>query len=215
MSFTVQIKGIKEFEKALAAQPEKASKAAAMAINDIVRKTYAYTKRKIMRSVNLKASYLDGRDGGQPRLKISQFAKDTDLKAVIVGRQRATSLNRFGATQLYGTSKKGKKIKAGISVNIKGRKKKIPKAFFVNLKRGTAENGNIGVAIRVKSGERVDGKKLSGQPMGGAGNSDVYLLYGPSVEQLFRTQIADDGAIFASDHLDREFQRQFARLNRG
>lgn len=213
--FELKFRGIKDFQKYMERNAQVAEKAAALAINDMTRKVYARSKKKIMSSVNLKASYLDGRDGSEPRLKITRFAKPGALSASIVGRNRATSLNRFDAKQLYVPAKNGGRKKAGISVRVK-RSRKIPKAFFLNLKAGNADGGNIGVAIRVPAGERVKGKKIPGKQLGGGSrDQDVYLLYGPSVEQLFRNQVANEGLKYVEDHLDDEFQRQFARLTSG
>ncbi len=56
----------------------------------------------------------------------------------------------------------------------------------MRLRRGSsvvsAENTNIGLAIRLKEGERVKNKN-SMVPVG----SNLYLLYGPSVGQVYRT----------------------------
>jgi hypothetical protein len=213
--FEIKFGGIKDFQKYMERNAQVAEKAAALAINDMTRKVYARSKKKIMSSVNLNASYLDGRDGSEPRLKITKFAKPGTLSASIVGRNRATSLNRFDAKQLYAPAKGGGRKKAGVSVHVK-RSRKIPKAFFVNLKAGNADGGNTGVAIRLPAGERIKGKKLPGKPLGSSSrDQDVYLLYGPSVEQLFRNQVANEGLKYVEDHLDDEFQRQFARLTSG
>lgn len=216
MKLDLKILNLKDFERYLAEQPGIAKKAAQLAINQVVKQTYAKSKREIMRQVNLKASYLDGRDGNAPRLKITKFATEDDLSAVIRGRQRATSLNRFDAKQLYAPAKNGGKKKAGVSVRIKSSRKKIPNAFFVKLRAGNTEGGNIGVAIRLKPGEQIRGRQFTGQPFGRNvdRNSNAYLLYGPSVQQVFNT-VADDVTPFAQERMNAEFRRQYARLGGG
>ncbi len=166
--------------------------------------------------MNLPASYVDGKDSGQPRLRITKLSNEGDLSAAILGRQRATSLARFDVQQLYGAAKKGGRKKAGVSVRVKNQRKKIPQAFLINLKRGTAENGNVGVAIRLPAGERIRNKYIQARPLGGGGRrtDNVYLLYGPSVQQMFGRIAVELGP-----HIDRklnaEFRRQFARLSGG
>lgn len=216
MRFEVRVKGIRDFEKFLESQPATTRKAAQLAINDVVRKTYARSKREIMRQVNLSASYLDGRDGRDPRLKIIQFATEDDLRAVIQARRRATSLNRFDARQMYAPAKGGGRKKAGVSVRVGNSRKNIPKAFFVKLKAGTEDGGNLGIAIRVPSSEGVTGRRFRGVPFGGSDprNTDVYLLYGPSVQQVF-DDVAVEQEGWAQDRLEAEFARQYARLSGG
>lgn len=216
MRFQFQVKGIKEFQRLLEEQPEIARKAARLAINDVTRQTFARSKREIMRQINLSAAYLDGKDGGSPRFRISQMATESSLMAVIEARRRPTSLARFDARQLYAPAKNGGRKKAGVSVRVGNARKKIPKAFFVKLKSGTQDGGNLGVAIRVPAGEGVKGRKFRGVPFGGGNSrdSDVYLLYGPSVQQVF-DDVAVEQENWAQERLEAEFNRQFARLGGG
>lgn len=216
MSGSIKLKGVREFEKYLDRQPAIASKAAALAINDTTRDVYARSRKEIINEVNLPASYVDGKDGGQPRLRIAKLSNDKDLNAVIIGRQRATSLARFDARQLYLGAKKGGQKKAGVSVRVKNQRKKIPQAFLINLKRGTSEDGNVGLAIRLPAGERIRSKYIQARPLGGGGRrtDDVYLLYGPSVQQLF-SRISVQMQPYIDRKLNTEFRRQFARLSGG
>lgn len=216
MRFQVSVKGIREFQNFLDRQPAIARKAAQMAINDTTRKTFTRSKKEIMRQVRFTGGYLDGKDSNEPRFAIAQFASESNLVAVIRARRRATSLARFNPQQMYAPAKRGGTKRAGVSVNIKGVRKKIPRAFFVNLKRGAEDGGNLGVAIRVPAGQGVTGRQFRGVPFGGGNSrdSDVYLLYGPSVQQVF-----DDVAVqiepWAQDRLQAEFSRQYARLGGG
>jgi hypothetical protein len=214
VNLEIKAKGIKNLQSFLDRNSEVAEKAAAMAINTVARKVYADSKRKILAQVNLSAGYLDGRDGTEPRLKITAKAKPGKLSTSIRGRQRATSLARFDAKQMYAPSKKGGRKKAGISVVVKRQRVKMPQAFFVNL-----NNGNIGVALRVKEGEAIRNKNIMGQPMKTKvpRKDNAYLLYGPSVQQVFSADgngksILQEGIEYVETNIDREFQRQFARL---
>lgn len=216
MSGSIKVNGIRDFERYMQKQPAIASKAAALAINDTTRDVYARSRKQIINEVKLPASYLDGKDGGQPRLRIAKLSNETSLSSVIIGRQRATSLARFDAKQLYDPVEKGGQKKAGVSVRVKNQRKKIPQAFLLNLKRGTADTGNVGLAIRLPAGERIRSKYIQARPLGGSNrrNDDVYLLYGPSVQQLFG-RIATQMLPYTEKKLNAEFLRQFARLSRG
>lgn len=215
MSGAIRVEGIRDFERYMRRQPQLASKAATLAINDVTRDTYAKARKQIISDVNLPASYVDGSDGRAPRFRIAKFSKETDLSAVIVGRQRATSLARFDPRQLYVPAKKGGRKKAGVSVKVKNQRKKIPQAFLINLKSGKSADGNVGLAIRLPAGERIRNKYIQARPLGGGGRrtDDVYLLYGPSVQQMFG-RIAAQMTPDVSRRLNAEFRRQFARLNR-
>lgn len=216
MAQGIKIKGIREFERYLERQPAIASKAASLAINDTTRDAYAKARKQIISDVNLPASYLDGKDSGQPRLRISKLSNESDLSAVIIGRQRATSLARFDAKEMFMGAKKGGRKKAGVSVRVKNQRKKIPQAFLLKLKRGTAENGNVGLAIRLPAGERIRNKYIQARPLGGGGRrtDDVYLLYGPSVQQVF-SRVSVELGPYIDRKLTAEFRRQFARLSSG
>lgn len=204
MSLSIRIKGIDDFERYLKEQPDRARQAAMTAINDTARKSYAEAKRRIMADVNLSASYLDGRGEAEPRLKITRFAKENDLRAIITGRQRATSLRRFEAHEI----RSGKK-RLGVSVQVKksGPRKTFRSGWIMKLK-----NGNLGLAYRAKAGEELKNRKYPAQPLSNVPN--VYLLYGPSVQQLFN-RIAPDMVPEVEKTLGQQFRRQFARLNNG
>jgi hypothetical protein len=84
----------------------------------------------------------------------------------------------------------------------------MPSAFLMRLRAGagTADNYNIGLAIRLAPGERIRNKRVMTQV-----GHNLYLLYGPSVDQVFRT-VADDNAPEIATMVRDEFYRQFARL---
>jgi hypothetical protein len=70
--------------------------------------------------------------------------------------------------------------------------------------------GNMGFAIRLRKGESVKGSSRS-YPIGDTG---FHLLYGPSVDQVFRT-VRDDIEPELVKNLNSEFNRQFQRLLNG
>jgi hypothetical protein len=73
-------------------------------------------------------------------------------------------------------------------------------------------SGNIGLGIRLKNGETltntVGAKLITSGPLAG-----VALLYGPSVDQVFRTVAVDISPALLQE-LSVEFLRQFERLFR-
>jgi len=195
----IETKGIKGFEDYMRRLPDIALKASTMAINDTARKITAQAKKEILTELKFPKSYLN------QRLNVIQFAKGDVQEAVIQGRQRATSLARFGAASLG----KGN----GVRVNV-GRKggKTISKAFLMKLNRGRGGSGgfNTGLALRLKKGESIKNKKV---PYSKTGDPGLVLLYGPSVQQAFQ-QILPDLADDANEILGKEFNRQFERLSK-
>lgn len=183
------------FEKA----PELASDSAMMAINSVItRSGLASMKRDIMSQVAFPAGYLDLEN----RLAVTRKANKQSLEGMITGRDRATSLARFAPGQTPQNTR-GK----GVTVAVKrGRTKTLKKAFLVSLK-----NGNVGLAVRLKPGETLKNKTYGKPVMLG---KNLYLLYAPSVDQVFRT-VAEDSLPMLGDSVAKEFYRNFARLSRG
>lgn len=139
--------------------------------------------------VAFSASYL------RNKLTVTKKATQSSLEAVISGRDRPTSLARFVT--------RGKVRQPGVTVDVEpGKPKELEGAFLIELK-----NGNRGLAVRLKAGQSIRNsraaKKLS---------NNVYLLYGPSVDQVFKG-VAGDEAPKALAFLEREFLRlQDARI---
>jgi hypothetical protein len=203
----ITVVGLDRFESLMATLPDVTTKAASMAINDAARKGRAESKREILKQVNFPSGYLGGERGG--RLEISQYANESRLKSVITGRFQATSLVRFVSNMATLTAKgtPGSNFmgrgKARVQVK-PGSMTVIDKAYLMRLK-----NGNMGFAYRPgKGGMRntVGAKAL--------GTSGWYLLYGPSVNQVFN-DVREDVAPSISSTLNSEFDRQFRRLTRG
>jgi hypothetical protein len=86
----------------------------------------------------------------------------------------------------------------------------LSKAFLVRLRagQGPVQDGafNLGLAIRLRKGETIS-NKVQMVPFGGG----LYLLYGPSVDQVFRG-VASENAPLLADAFADEFFRQFVRL---
>jgi hypothetical protein len=167
---------------------------AVRAINKTSERARAQSAREIRKQVNFPASYLQPSAG---RLLVTKQASGNDLESVITGRQRATSLARFAA----GSPAKG----AGVRVEVApGRAKYMRRAFLIKLPQGKASvdtKFNMGLAIRLRPGESLQNKKKAVKMEKG-----LYLLFGPSVDQVFRT-VSEDIAPETASFLEGEFLR--------
>lgn len=183
------------FEKAA----DTATPAARMAVNKVIGGTgRTRIKRQMESQVAWPRGYIDDR-----RLYVGQRATDADLTASLVGRQRATSLARFDPGAAPG--------KKGATVMVRpGRSRPIKDAFFIRLRAGdelTEDTYNLGLAIRLKPGERILNKRT--QPFNG--DAALALLYGPSVDQVM-LDAADEEAPVILEAVETEFLRNFARM---
>ena len=205
MSVEIDASGIRDLEAYFERFPAVARTAMKNAINDTARgAAIKLAKRNMTKEVAFPEGYLDG-----DRLRVTRFATDTSLEARVTGRDRPTSLARFtrpGTPISRGRGQHGQG--AYVTVN-PGRTSFFPTGFLIGLR-----NGNIGFAIRLSPGQRVKGVDRF-QPIvlfrDKAGEPIVYLLYGPSVDQVFQN-VADDIAPEVTSELEAEFSRQFARL---
>lgn len=191
---------VREFFEEL---PEVAEKSMSLAMNQVTeRQTLPGIRDEIQKQVNFPVGYLNQDD----RLGITKKASPKNLEVVITGRDRPTSLARFAPGQTPASSRAAK----GVVVTVKrGKSKSIPNAFIVGLK-----SGNIGLAVRLRAGERLKGGQGIEVKAWGGRSGNVYLLYGPSVDQVFGA-VADDTSPTILDDITNEFFRQFARLSRG
>jgi hypothetical protein len=196
MSAFIQVSALGDLKRYFEDLPDIAEQAAALAINETASREGLTLIRKDMRDqVNFPSGYLEG-----DRLRVTRKASRGALEAVIRGRDRATSLARFAKGQTPANTK-GR----GVRVQVKnGRVQVLRKAFLMPLR-----NGNTGLAVRLKAGESM---KNSGASV--AIGKNLYLLYGPSVDQVFRG-VADDRSADIMDMVSRKFLRQFARLSNG
>lgn len=184
---------------------DRISKNASKAINTIARKSRVRGAREIRKQVNLPASYVSPSGKG---FYISETASPLSLQAKITARGRPTSLARF----VQGSPRPGK---AGVHLEVApGRARFMRRAFVMNL-RGTGGStdpalANKGLAIRLRPGERLQ-NKVDALPFSGK-DRQLYLLYGPSVDQIFRSR---DGTGVASDmvpEIERDLTEEFIRL---
>lgn len=196
--FAVLVEGIANLQE-LQDLKQNVRLAAVRAINKTATTGRTDLARSIRSQVNFPASYVA--PGGK-RLYVSKMATQADLEAKITARTRATSLARFVTSANKGT--------AGVVVEVhKGKARNMKRAFLIKLPAGTGDidtKFNMGLAIRLRPGERLENKRQARMMAKG-----LYLLYGPSVDQVFR---AADGSGEANDlapalaaRLEREFLR--------
>ena len=183
----IKIIGIDAVQGYLAQMDAAKNRAIYRSINKVAAKTRTAGSKAIRKSVKLKAAYLNA-----PGRFVLTKANPKKFSAEITAQDRATRLATYGAKQL--TAKAGPRAMgdplrgiargrkaAGVSVNVSGTRKKMAEAFMVPLKNG---NG-MGVFVRT-----------------GPGKNDIKHLYGPSVNQVFRTLMPEITKTTASDLQD-------------
>lgn len=195
LGFAVAVQGVETYKeiKSLGAD---LSRLASMAINTTATRKRTVASRLMRDEVAFKAQYLNSKEAG--RLSVSQTATRQKLEAAITGRFRPTSL-----TQFLTSARTAGKRNPTVMVS-PGNRKKMDGAFLMKLRRGatmTDSVNNLGLAVRLKKGETLRNKRSYVQI-----SSGLYLLYGPSVDQVFRS-VADDMAPETADFLEEEFSR--------
>lgn len=198
MSVEISANLFDELDDYFERMPGVADHAAQLAINDTARgAAMQLARQQMMEEINFTPAYL------KERLSIEKYAKRNDLEAIISGRDRPTSLARFATNARAGQ-------RGNIRVEVeKGSTKVLKKAFILNLK-----SGNLGLAIRLAPGEKLMNKNLPVDVNYSTLGNGVVLLYGPSVDQVFRG-VASDIQPEVADAAVTEFFRQFARLSNG
>lgn len=207
MSTLIDYEALTGLEEFIGAFPEATKTAARIALNDVAEgEGLAVYRKAIMDQIDYEDGYLTS-----DRLGVTNRATDSDLAVTISGRQRATSLARFAKGQsVQSTARKGVKVR----VKRGGAAQLMERAWLVRLNRGSSQsrdNFNIGLAIRLEPGERLRNKR---EVRSVQLDQNVYLLYGPSVDQIFRdVAVTDTPPVLAK--VGDEFFRQFFRLTKG
>lgn len=196
----VEVSAIKALSDFIEAAPDTTRNAASLAMNTVIPRGGMKRYKDAMRSqIAFPPGYLDETE----KFGVTHFATPTRLEVAITARQRPTSLARFASGALNGE---------GATVRVKkGRTTRLARAFMVRLRAGTVldnDNFNLGLAVRVPGG-RFRNKKDASRMVQLA--KDVFLLYGPSVDQVFRTVSVTETPFVLND-IEAEFYRQFGRL---
>lgn len=171
--------------------PAKITTAMYRSVNKAADEARVRAKDRMLDQVNFPPSYLEGANS---RLYVSSYATRSKAEAVITGRFRPTSLARFASPQ---------KLRNGVRVSVKpGRQSLIKNAFLMKLRSGDSDTlSNLGLAVRTKRGERPRGAFRPVQI-----NDRLWLLYGPSVSQVFKT-VRVDVSPAAATRAEQEFRR--------
>ncbi|MES3001336.1 MAG: hypothetical protein V4787_11650 [Pseudomonadota bacterium] len=207
MTVEVNFVGFDRFAKLIRGAEAVADQAADLAVSESGRFAFRESSKEIREQANFSASYIGGEAAGGNRLKIQRGTRGGRAIVRILGRDRPTSLARF----VQGNPAKG----APVRVQVKpGRQRTLQRAFLVKLRRGktlTEDNFNQGLAIRLPKGATLSQRRRLGVDGLPEIFPNVFLLYGPSVAQVFNTVSKDvTGRVGAK--LESEFVRQFNRL---
>lgn len=193
-----------KLESFLASDEARTRKAFSLAINDTLDgRGLARFRTSIESQIDFPSGYV-----GRQRLYQAGKASPNHLEGSIIGRQRPTSLARFASGGAIGG-------KGGVTVKVKksGGSSFIKSAFLVRLKSGnslTDDSFNTGLAIRLKPGQTVVNKRDVSNMVHLEAN--VVLLYGPSIDQILRNDVADEDMPIVADDIATEFFRQYSRL---
>jgi hypothetical protein len=199
MTVHIDIIGLEEAKKYLEQLPDRTRKAAAAAINNVAAGSgMNYIRRGMREQIAFPPGYLED----TKRLGVTRRAVPGNLVALITGRQRPTSLARF----IVGGVRPNRTGPVSVRVN-PGATRVLKRAFVMRLRvgRGETDARNIGLAIRLKPGERIVNKKVMFKSDPG-----LYLLYGPSIDQVARSVFVEVAPMIGRD-LSAEFIQQFAR----
>ncbi len=196
--YVIAVEGMQTFN-ALDDLGSKIVRTARQTINSTIRRTRTSSAKQIRRQVNFPASYLST---SSDRLSITKFASDSDLEGRITGRSRPTSLARF----IHGTPRGsgGAATAGGVNVEVKpGHARRLPRAFVMKLRVGSGDGTgfNLGLAIRLR-----DGKKPNRAYKPVSLGKNLWLLYGPSVDQVFKA-VREQVAPEAENYAAKEFTR--------
>lgn len=180
--------------------PERLARAQMMAINTVARDGRSMLARDVRDQVKLPAKAVSPQG---KRLYVAQKATQTRREAIIRATGRPTSLAQ------YTTGPKSKNTE-GVMVEVKpGHARLMRRAFYMRLPAGATSTDtkyNLGLAVRLRPGEALR-RKLTARKMA----SGLYLLYGPSVDQIFQSNdgsgLAEDRSPFLADRLEAEFLR--------
>lgn len=211
MTVSVTFKGLDELQRLFESAPQIAEQAAVLAVNDASKFAFRESSKDIRGQASFTRDYLGSAEtGGSDRLRILPATRGGIVEARITARNRPTSLARFA----QGAPTRGQPVR--VRVSPRGGVRSIKNAFMVRLRRGktvSEDNFNEGIAIRLGKDQSIRERKK-----GKAGLPEifpnVFLLYGPSVAQVFNT-VSRTVSDRVSQKLASEYVRQFNRLFRG
>lgn len=193
--------GIQGLATFVARTPEVAAEAAKLAVGDAAEWGRNLSKREMVSTVNLPADALAGR-----RFRISQRPTTQNPEAVISADNNPLGLSRFVVSQKDKGSAhpKVRILVGGATKSFSDPGTKGSYSFLIPTPGGA--NG-VGLALRTKGPLR---NSQAARKIG----RDLYLLSGPSVNQMFG-QLMPTIVPRVEAKLQTEFARQYERLIRG
>lgn len=159
------------------------------AVNDAGRWAHREAERRVTKDINWPSGYINGRTLGY------KAARDIKSGSVISARSRPSTMSRFAISGQSMREKHGLKFEV-----TKGTRKTLKKAFFFK-----GSNSNMLVAMRENRYRELPNINANKYVWNG-----LVFLYGPSVDQVFRTH-RDGPQGIASEALDR-LSADFDRL---
>jgi hypothetical protein len=199
MQFEIVIEGLKKDTWVGNLSPQKVKDAARMSLNRVAARARTKSDRALREQIAFPARYLGP---ASQRLWVRQKASNENLEAIIRGQGRPTSLARFAGRAKPPKPGQGQRG-GGVNVMVKpGQRQFINRAFLIRL-----NNNNTGLAVRTAGGKPANSykPKMIGK--------NLYLLYGPSVDQAL-LDARQKGGIYeeiSQEMLD-EWDAEFARL---
>jgi len=193
--YLIEVEGDDVFIRDLEDASVKTRRVASRAINRTLDRTRTRSASSIREQVAFPSGYLSPRTG---RLSVTKRSNPTTLTGEITGRGRPTSLARFAQN----TPRRGREVRLQVKP---GKISTIPGAFLIKLRSGTADietRNNMGLAVRLGPGQTLRNKRQTRRVSNG-----LYLLFGPSVDQVFR-DVSEMEAEPAADFLEVELLRQ-------
>lgn len=192
------IQGLAEF---VARTPEVAAEAAKLAVGDAAEWGRNLSKREMVSAVNLPADALAGR-----RFRISQRPTTANPEAVISADNNPLGLSRFVVSQKArgAAHPKVRILVGGATKSFSDPDIKGSYSFLIPTPGGA---DGVGLALRTKEPLR---NSSAARKIG----RDLYLLSGPSVNQMFG-QLMPTIVPRVEAKLQTEFARQYERLIRG
>lgn len=183
-SFRIEYDGLARQEQRFAVAPDKLRRAIQIALNTVGRRTRTRSWRAIRDEVHLKPSYIEDEVNFIP-------ATPEELRVIIYARRKGVTLSQFPNRQLYRRGKGGRRVKAGVEVQVgQGWTELIEGAFIAPI-------GPAGGLIA----ERSSKPRLP-----------LDVLHGPSPSQVLGSLLDELGGEAERD-LEAEVERQISRAD--
>jgi hypothetical protein len=204
----------KDFSRSFDGLQDAVRKSAAFALNEGARFGRVRQIDKMADEINLPRSYMSR------RMDVAKaYPGQPVLQAKLRGTHVPVSLSRFLARPSLRNTPNARSTVGKVSVRVlkKGAAKDMKRAFLVRLRKGkelTSDQYNVGLAMRLPNSAAVTGRKKPLRALDRGTRTSLFLLHGPSVDQLFRREVDTEHALNQPvlNAIEREFFRQLKRL---